>query len=172
MVEFKCLWHQLIDDYNNFMNKFDQADWLWSAYHCDHWTRTQKWHWAIWLWDVQVLLVNAYILYKHAHISIWNTKPSQTLTHFQFRRLVALHWLNPALHPTDADGSKRKQDSGEYTRASTPNTRSSLMASNSNTNKATFVNDETLAEDGVLKCHLSSRFFSLSHLNCRKRSIL
>jgi hypothetical protein len=36
MVEFKYLRHQLIDDYNNFMNKVDQADQLQSAYHCDH----------------------------------------------------------------------------------------------------------------------------------------
>ncbi len=125
MVEFKYLRHQLIDDYKNFMNKVDQADQLRSTYHCDHWTRTRKWWWTIWLWGVQVLLVNAYILYKHAHIYIWKTKPSQILTHFQFRRLVALHWLNPAHHPINTDGNKRKRDS-----ASTLNTRSSSMVSN------------------------------------------
>jgi hypothetical protein len=100
-----------------------------------------------------------HVLCKHAHIFIWKMKPSQILTHFQIWRLVALHWLNPALHPTNAVGNKNKWDSGEYARSLMPNTRSSLMASNSNnTSKASCVNDETLAEDGAMRCHLSSRF--------------
>jgi len=160
MVQFKYLRHQLIDDYNNFMNKVDQADQLRSAYRCDHWTRTRKWWWAIWLWGLQVLLVNAYVLYKHAHIYIWKTKPSQILTHFQFRRLVALHWLNPDLHPISTDGKKRKRNSAAHATSATPNTRSSSVASSSNnTTKASYVNDDTLSEDGALKCRLSCRFF-------------
>jgi hypothetical protein len=84
VVDFKYLHHQMIDDYNNFMNKVDQADQLWSTYRCDHWTRTRKWWWAIWLWGVQVLLVNVYILYKHAYTYIWKTRPSQILSQFEF----------------------------------------------------------------------------------------
>jgi hypothetical protein len=93
----------MIDDYNNFMNKVDQADQLQSQYHCDHWTRTRKWWWAIWLWGVQVLQVNSYILHKHAHLYMWKTKASRLLTHNEFQKMVALHWINPELYPIASD---------------------------------------------------------------------
>jgi hypothetical protein len=91
----KFLHHQMIDDYNNFMNNVDQADQLRNQYRCDHWTRTRKWWWAIWLWGLQVLCVNAYVLYQHAHLYIWKSKKSRLLTHYEFQKLIALHWLDP-----------------------------------------------------------------------------
>jgi len=66
-VRMKFLRSGLIDDYNNGMNKVDQADQLCGSYQFDHWICKCKWWWAIWLWGVQVLVINAYVLYKTAH---------------------------------------------------------------------------------------------------------
>jgi hypothetical protein len=81
-------------DYNNGMNKVDPADQLRGSYHCDLWTCTCKWWWAIWLWGVQVMLVNAYVMYKVAHIYIWKSIESSIMTHYSFQKLVALHLIN------------------------------------------------------------------------------
>jgi hypothetical protein len=40
VVKMKFLRPKLVDDYNNGMNKVDQADRLRSTYRFDHWTRT------------------------------------------------------------------------------------------------------------------------------------
>ncbi len=58
-----------------------------------------------------MLLVNAYILYQHAHICIWKMKAGRLLTHYKFQKMVALHWINPELYPIasggEMDGVKR-----------------------------------------------------------------
>jgi hypothetical protein len=154
MVKMKYLRHQMIDDYNNFMNKVDQADQLRNQYRCDHWTRTRKWWWAIWLWGVQVLLVNAYILYKHAHLYIWKTKASRLLTHYEFQKMVALNWINPEHYPIASDSEmdrvkRRRQDTDTST----------ISSRKTSTTRAATVNDDSLSQGGSLHCHLSSRFF-------------
>ena len=70
-VRMKFLRSGLIDNYNNGMNKVDQADQLHGSYRFDHWICKRKWWWAIWLWGVQVLVINAYVLYKTAHEVLW-----------------------------------------------------------------------------------------------------
>ena len=61
------------DDYNYGMNNVDQADQLRGTYRFDRWMRKRKWWWLIWMWGLQVLLVNAYVLYRSAHLLIWKT---------------------------------------------------------------------------------------------------
>lgn len=80
---------KLVDDYNNGMNKVDQADQLRSTYRFDHWMHTQKWWWAIWLWGVQLTLVNAYVMYRAAHLYIWKSKESSLISHYNFQKMVA-----------------------------------------------------------------------------------
>jgi hypothetical protein len=46
------------------MNGVDIADQIRNQYWVDHWMQKQKWWWSIWWLGVQVLLVNAYLLYK------------------------------------------------------------------------------------------------------------
>ena len=45
------------------------------------------------MWGVQVLLVNAFILYKSAHLLIWKTPAKLVLSQCDFRRAIALEWL-------------------------------------------------------------------------------
>ena len=59
MVRMKFLRPKIVDNYNNGMNRVDQANQLCSSYHFDHWIHTREWWRAIWLWGVQVCLVNA-----------------------------------------------------------------------------------------------------------------
>ena len=61
-ISMKFLRPGVINDYNNGMNNVDQADQLRGSYRIDRWMRKRKWWWAMWMWGVQVLLVNAYIL--------------------------------------------------------------------------------------------------------------
>ena len=69
IMKFLCA--EVNDDYNNGMNNVDIADQLHGTYHFDHWMCKRKWWWAIWMWGIQLLLVNAYVLYKTAHLLIW-----------------------------------------------------------------------------------------------------
>jgi hypothetical protein len=42
----------MIDVYNNGMNHVDCAYQLCGTYRFDHWMRTRKWWWSIWMWGV------------------------------------------------------------------------------------------------------------------------
>ena len=56
------------------MNHIDISDQLRNTYHFDHWIYKRKWWWLIWLWGLQVILVNMYLLYWSAHELLWNIK--------------------------------------------------------------------------------------------------
>lgn len=152
MVKMKFLRHQMIDDYNNFMNKVDQADQLRNQYRCDHWTRTRKWWWAIWLWGLQVLCVNAYVLYKHAHLYIWKSKKSRLLTHYEFQKLIALHWLDPEQYPV-------KDSEAEHNAKKRRMNCSNSTVTSKKTTRASTINDDSIAQGGSLYCRLSSKYF-------------
>jgi hypothetical protein len=62
----------IIDDYNNSMNGIDIADQLRNHYRVNSWMQKRK-RW----WGIQVLLVNAYMLYKTAHLHVWKKDPKQ-----------------------------------------------------------------------------------------------
>jgi hypothetical protein len=74
----------LTDLYNNGMNNMDIADQLRGTYRFDCWMRKRKWWWSIWMWGVQVLLVNAYVLYRTAHCIIWKTEKKLILSQYEF----------------------------------------------------------------------------------------
>jgi hypothetical protein len=69
-VSHKFLHCQVINEYNNGMNGVDVVDQLQGSYWIDRWMKKRKWWWSIWMWGVQLLLVNAYILYKSTHLFI------------------------------------------------------------------------------------------------------
>jgi len=71
MAFLRC---EVTDTYNNGMNGVDIADQLRGTYRFDCWMQKRKWWWSIWMWGLQVLLVNAYLLYRSAHIIIWKTE--------------------------------------------------------------------------------------------------
>jgi len=92
-VQLRFLRCKINDDYNNGMNGVDMADQLRGSYRIDRWMRKRKWWWAIWMWGVQVLLVNAYVLYKTAHLFMWKKNKKSLMSHYEFRRQIALAWL-------------------------------------------------------------------------------
>ena len=80
------------DDYNHDMGGCDIADQLRNYYHFDHWMRKRKWWWSFFFWATGVLLVNTYISYKTYMIS----KGMQPMSHYEFRKAIALAWLDPS----------------------------------------------------------------------------
>ena len=63
------------------------------------------------MWGVQVLLVNAFILYKTLHLFIWKREKKQVLSQYEFRCQVVLEWLCSSEEKKDSsaeDESNRK----------------------------------------------------------------
>jgi hypothetical protein len=46
------------------------------------------------MWGLQVLLVNAYILYHSAHILIWKTNKKNILDQYKFREEIVKSWMD------------------------------------------------------------------------------
>lgn len=92
-VAMSFLRTEVTDTYNNGMNNVDIADQIRNTYRIDRWMRKRKWWWSIWMWGVQILLVNAYILYKSAHLQIWKTEKKKLLSQYDFRREIVLAWF-------------------------------------------------------------------------------
>ena len=79
--------------YNYHMNSVDIADQLRQSYGFQHWVRNRKWWWALFMWAFGMMLVNSYLLYKTAHLIIWCTEKKNIMSHYEFRKSIALVWL-------------------------------------------------------------------------------
>jgi hypothetical protein len=82
------------DVYNAGMGHVDGSDQLRNYYRMDHWSRKQKWWWAIYMWGMGVMLVNSYVCYKSYHLENGTAK-KKILSQFEFRRSIALAWMKP-----------------------------------------------------------------------------
>ena len=140
------------DDYNNSMNGVDVGDQLRGTYRIDKWMHKRKWWWAIWMWGVQVLLVNAYLLYKTSHLITWKT--NKIMSHYDFRKQIVLAWLgdkeddNAELDPEEPLNRKRRRDEASVS-----------TAESSSNKRARRVNNESLhPRTGLLKCRLEYDF--------------
>jgi hypothetical protein len=78
------------NDYNHDMGSVDIADQLRNYYRFDHWMRKRKWWWAIFFWNMGVLLVNSYVSYKTYMESIGE----RPISHYNFRKAIALSWID------------------------------------------------------------------------------
>ena len=83
-VNMKFLRCNVTDEYNNGMNGVDVADQLRGSYRIDRWMRKRKWWWALWMWGFQLLLVNAYVLYKTAHLILWKKNKKTIISQYEF----------------------------------------------------------------------------------------
>ena len=92
--KMKFLRLNINDDYNHDMGGCDIADQLRNYYRFDHWMRKRKWWWSFFFWATGVLLVNTYISYK----TYMTSKGMQPMTHYEFRKAIALAWLDPSKH--------------------------------------------------------------------------
>ena len=75
-MNFLCL--NLIDDYNDNMNKTDISDQLRNQYRMDYWIRNKKWWWAIFMWAIGVAATNAWVIYDTRY-AIEKAKAESTL---------------------------------------------------------------------------------------------
>ena len=76
--------------YNNEIGRLDVGDQLRSYYRFDHWMRKRKWWWSFWMWVMEMLLKNSYVLYKK-YCEMHRLKLNYT--HYQFVSNVAKAWL-------------------------------------------------------------------------------
>ena len=157
--EVKFLHLNINDDYDHDMGNVDIADQLRNYYRFDHWMRKQKWWWSLFFWAFGVLLVNAYVCYRHYTISIGKCP----MSHYDFHKSITLAWLDPKLYWKNqmvkraAESKKRNADkninvivtqqgqgrdsSSNAEGGSSPTTRAS---SNKKQKRATPVTDDSL----------------------------
>jgi hypothetical protein len=140
------------DDYNAGMGHVDVSDQLRNYYRMDHWSRKQKWWWAIYMWGMGVMLVNSYVCYKSYHLENGTAK-KKILSQFEFRRSIALAWMKPDKYwQTMKQNHKRKRAEADTSvrkrKRSSPRTTGAV--------RAIYVTDNTLdAATGKLMCRLN-----------------
>ena len=78
-----------VDDYNNDMNPVDRADQLRTSYNVGYGSRQRKWWWLIFLWDIDVVIINSHLLYKSWY-EMHGLKP---MNHYHFQEKITLAWL-------------------------------------------------------------------------------
>ena len=134
-VSMSFLRTEVTDTYNNGMNDVDVADQLWNTYRIDWWMCKRKWWWAIWMWGVQVLLVNAFILYKTSHLFIWKREKKQVLSQYEFHCQVVLEWLCSSEEKEDSSAGDESNHKQKCNEASTSSSCPSLNQSSASKKK-------------------------------------
>ena len=76
------------------MQDADKADQLREHYKFDRWMRKRKWWWSVLFWGMEVMMVNAYLCYVKFQI-MNGKKKSECMSHNDFRRQIALAWIDP-----------------------------------------------------------------------------
>ena len=123
-VVMSFLQTEVTDNCNNGMNHVDIADQIRNTSRIDRWMSKRKWWWSIWMWSIQILLVNAYVLYKSAHLLIWKTNKKKFLSQYDFRKEIVMAWFEYN------DGSKKinhKEDGAESSKSQRVERRSSML---------------------------------------------
>ena len=102
-----------INDYNHQMGDVDIADQLRNNYWFDHWLRKCKWWWSIMFWDIGIILVNAYIVYRIVNLEAGVSKSDLLLQH-NFCKQVAMACISHNIYwSTEMNGqalSTRKKE--------------------------------------------------------------
>lgn len=158
--------------YNNGMNNVDIADQLQGTYRLDRWMRKCRWWWSIWMWGLQVLLVNAYVLYQTAHSLIWKTDKKFILSQYQFREEIIKSWMDGKEEEHESHKRRKLSEtqvtsfhssaSSEVMMGRTRSSTSSTYISTSDSNQAVRgrkVNDGSLdSTSGDLRMRLDADF--------------
>jgi hypothetical protein len=153
----------VIHKYNHTMGHVDVADQLRGSYRIDIYVRNRKWWWAIMLWAFGTLLTNSYVVYVKVNIAE-GVDRKQLLSHYEFRKEIALNWLDPLYEPrTHQIKDAPSRNNGLTLMFSSPS--SVLTITTTSSLRGTFCTDSSLAENGALKCRLET---TLSHLPSRK----
>jgi hypothetical protein len=118
-VEFLRL--NVNNNYNGEMNDVDISDHLRKIYEFNHWLRNKKWCWAIFLYAMEVLLTNAYLVYCSV-MDEAGVERAQRRTHYQFLLEIAVAWID-----------LREHDIRDVVRASAKRIQATLAAMTSTT---------------------------------------
>ena len=59
------------------------------------------------MWGMQVLLVNAYVLYRTAHSIIWKTEKKLILSQYEFQEEILKAWMED--EKSDSKGQKKRK---------------------------------------------------------------
>ena len=189
--EVKFLRMNFINNYNFTMGHVDVSDQLRGSYRIDRWVRNKKWWWSMFFWGIGVLLTNAYVVYRKVLLEEGVDKKN-LLSQYQFRKEIALYWINPSLFqrdyhrlstPTSRSGtattaigtasstatrtSPRTHKKRKLIYSPTNSTISSLTGISSPTTTATTVNDRSLHVNGKLNCRLI-RTYDHSPVQCKQ----
>ena len=166
ITEISYLRTQMQDDYNNGMNDVDISDQLRKNYCFNRWLRNRKWWWAILMWGWGVLIVNTYVAYVAANICIWKKQKKNLLTHYNFRKSIALALIAPE---ELEDNDKASKDTRESVSVGRPRKRqvsfvTTRSVARKPNQKACRVNDKTLdPTQGALQCRLNSNVPHFPH---------
>ena len=90
-IDFDFLRFNLSNDYNNEMNDNDIADQLRLVYRMMRFQRNYKWWWALWIWGIEVTVVNAYVMMKR-YCELKDVPVPYS--HHDFHEAVALAFLD------------------------------------------------------------------------------
>jgi hypothetical protein len=93
LVSMEFLRLNVNDNYNGEMNDVDISDHLRKIYEFNHWLRNKKWWWAIFLYAMEVLLTNAYLVYCSV-MDEAGVERAQRRTHYQFLLEIAVAWID------------------------------------------------------------------------------
>ena len=94
-VDMKFLRTNMQEMYNYGMNKIDLGDQYRGQYKMDYWKRQSKWWMALWLFGLQVCVVNAFVAYTAMCTHLYNMKKKEMLTHYEFQKYLALALIDP-----------------------------------------------------------------------------
>ena len=83
-----------IHEYNNTIGVVDLADRKRGDYPIDKGVRNRKWWWYILFWLIGVMITNVYVIYLHVNLEN-RIIIKYLLSHHDFRKAVALAWINP-----------------------------------------------------------------------------
>ena len=144
----------MIDVYNNGMNHVDCAYQLCGTYRFDHWMRTRKWWWSIWMWGVSST-TNKFVCdvqdSQHTHLE---GKCKKKFFH-NFRKMIALAWLCPTEY-TNGKNLKCKNNDGNSSRSIRTINSSSLS---NKKQKCAYITDDSIhPAHGSLKIWRSSLY--------------
>ena len=70
------------------------------------------------MWGFGVMLVDTYLLYKTAHHIIWCNKKDEILLQYEFRKEIALSWIQKKTANMAENDNKNKRGRDEVTRSS------------------------------------------------------
>ena len=89
------------------MNDNDVADQLRLIYRIMRFQHNNKWWWALWLWGLEVGMVNAYCMYKrYCELMGFN----QVWNHHDFMEAIAHAFVDPSTWPARSGKSPPKRN--------------------------------------------------------------